>query len=100
MSSSRDRKDSFAALVLAAGYSSRMGTLKPVLPLWGAPVISHVSYPVLPALVTYTPPAPLTDAATHTVGLVMTDASGNTTTTAEVNGKPVIVGVNAYIKPS
>jgi len=28
-------------VVLAAGYSSRMGSLKPLLPLWGSPVITH-----------------------------------------------------------
>jgi molybdenum cofactor cytidylyltransferase len=31
----------FAAIILAGGYSSRMGSLKPLLPLWGAPVIAH-----------------------------------------------------------
>src|SRR3990172_10516923 len=39
MTSSRDR--SLAAIVLAAGYSSRMGSLKPLLPLWGSTVIAH-----------------------------------------------------------
>ncbi len=41
MPSSTVRKDSFAAIVLAAGYSSRMGSLKPLLPLWGSAVIAH-----------------------------------------------------------
>jgi molybdenum cofactor cytidylyltransferase len=41
MTWSRARKDSFAAVVLGAGYSSRMGSLKPLLPLWGSPVITH-----------------------------------------------------------
>jgi hypothetical protein len=31
--------------------------------------------------------------------LVVATTSGNITTTATVNGKPVIVGMNAYIKP-
>jgi hypothetical protein len=31
--------------------------------------------------------------------LVVATSSGNMTTTAMVNGKPVIVGLNAYIKP-
>jgi len=30
--------------------------------------------------------------------LVVATTSGNQVTTAQVNGKPVIVGVNAYIK--
>jgi CTP:molybdopterin cytidylyltransferase MocA len=41
MTSSRVHKDSLAAIVLAAGYSSRMGSLKPLLPLWGSAVIAH-----------------------------------------------------------
>ena len=31
--------------------------------------------------------------------LVVATTHGNTVTTAEVDGKPVIVGLNAYIKP-
>lgn len=31
--------------------------------------------------------------------LVVASSGGNVTTTATVNGKPVTVGVNAYIKP-
>jgi hypothetical protein len=31
--------------------------------------------------------------------LVVASSRGNTTTAATVNGKPVIVGLNAYIKP-
>jgi hypothetical protein len=31
--------------------------------------------------------------------LVVASTRGNTVTTAEVNGKPVIIGLNAYIKP-
>ncbi len=31
--------------------------------------------------------------------LVVASTHGNTTTTAEVNGKPIIIGLNAYIKP-
>jgi len=31
--------------------------------------------------------------------LVVATTGGNTPTTATVNGKPVIVGINAYIKP-
>jgi hypothetical protein len=31
--------------------------------------------------------------------LVVATTSGNIVTTATVNGKPVIVGLNAYIKP-
>ena len=31
--------------------------------------------------------------------LVVATSSGNVTTAATVNGKPVIVGVNAFIKP-
>jgi CTP:molybdopterin cytidylyltransferase MocA len=38
---SRDRQGSLAAIVLAAGYSSRMGRFKPLLPLFGSPVIAH-----------------------------------------------------------
>ncbi len=41
MTSNGDRKDNFAAIVLAAGYSTRMGRLKPLLPLWGSAVIAH-----------------------------------------------------------
>jgi molybdenum cofactor cytidylyltransferase len=37
---SRDR-GKLAAIVLAAGYSSRMGRFKPLLPLYGSPVIVH-----------------------------------------------------------
>ena len=32
--------------------------------------------------------------------LVVATTSGNIVTTAQVNGKPVIVGLNAYIKPN
>ena len=31
--------------------------------------------------------------------LVVASTHGNTVTTAEVDGKPVIIGLNAYIKP-
>ena len=31
--------------------------------------------------------------------LVVASTHGNTVTTAEVNGKPVTIGLNAYIKP-
>jgi hypothetical protein len=31
--------------------------------------------------------------------LVVASTRGNTVTTAEVNGKPVTIGLNAYIKP-
>lgn len=31
--------------------------------------------------------------------LVVATSGGNITTTAEVNGKPVTIGLNAYIKP-
>lgn len=31
--------------------------------------------------------------------LVVATSGGNTTTAATVNGKPVIIGLNAYIKP-
>ena len=31
--------------------------------------------------------------------LVVASTRGNTVTTAEVDGKPVIIGLNAYIKP-
>lgn len=31
--------------------------------------------------------------------LVVATTSGNITTTATVNGQPVIIGLNAYIKP-
>jgi len=31
--------------------------------------------------------------------LVVATTGGNQTTTAMVNGKPVIIGLNAYIKP-
>lgn len=31
--------------------------------------------------------------------LVVASSGGNMATTCEVNGKPVIVGLNAYIKP-
>jgi len=31
--------------------------------------------------------------------LVVATTGGNQTTTATVNGKPVIIGLNAYIKP-
>ena len=31
--------------------------------------------------------------------LVVASSRGNAATTATINGKPVIVGVNAYIKP-
>jgi hypothetical protein len=31
--------------------------------------------------------------------LVVASTHGNTATTATVNGKPVIVGLNAYIRP-
>ncbi len=31
--------------------------------------------------------------------LVIASTHGNTATTATVNGKPVIVGLNAYIRP-
>lgn len=31
--------------------------------------------------------------------LVVASTHGNTVTKAEVNGKPVIIGLNAYIKP-
>ena len=31
--------------------------------------------------------------------LVVASTHGNTITTAQVNGKPVTVGLNAYIKP-
>jgi hypothetical protein len=31
--------------------------------------------------------------------LVVATSGGNITTTAQVNGKPVVVGLNAYIKP-
>lgn len=31
--------------------------------------------------------------------LIVATTSGNVTTTVKVDGKPVIVGVNAYIKP-
>ena len=31
--------------------------------------------------------------------LVVATSGGNMTTTAQVDGKPVIVGLNAYIKP-
>lgn len=31
--------------------------------------------------------------------LVVASTHGNTVTTAEVNGKPIIIGLNAYIKP-
>jgi len=31
--------------------------------------------------------------------LVVASSGGNVTTTATVNGKPVTVGLNAYIKP-
>jgi hypothetical protein len=31
--------------------------------------------------------------------LVVASTRGNAVTTAEVNGKPVIIGLNAYIKP-
>lgn len=31
--------------------------------------------------------------------LVVASTRGNTVTTAEVNGKPVSIGLNAYIKP-
>ncbi len=31
--------------------------------------------------------------------LVVATTSGNTTTNVEINGKPVILGLNAYIKP-
>ena len=31
--------------------------------------------------------------------LVVATTNGNATTTATVNGKPVIIGLNAYIKP-
>jgi hypothetical protein len=30
--------------------------------------------------------------------LVVASTNGNTTTTVEVNGQPVIIGLNAYIK--
>ncbi len=36
-----ETKHDFAAIVLAAGYSSRMGRFKPLLPLCGSPVIAH-----------------------------------------------------------
>lgn len=31
--------------------------------------------------------------------LVVASTHGNTVTKAEVNGKPVVIGLNAYIKP-
>jgi hypothetical protein len=31
--------------------------------------------------------------------LVVASTHGNTVTTAEVNGKPITIGLNAYIKP-
>ncbi len=31
--------------------------------------------------------------------LVVATTHGNITTTAQVNGKPVVIGVNAYIRP-
>ena len=31
--------------------------------------------------------------------LVVASTHGNTVTTAQVNGKPVTIGLNAYIKP-
>ena len=31
--------------------------------------------------------------------LVVATSGGNITTTAQVNGKPVTIGLNAYIKP-
>jgi hypothetical protein len=31
--------------------------------------------------------------------LVVATSGGNITTTAQVNGKPVTIGINAYIKP-
>lgn len=31
--------------------------------------------------------------------LVVATTSGNVVSTAQVNGKPVIIGLNAYIKP-
>ncbi len=31
--------------------------------------------------------------------LVVATSGGNQTTTATVNGKPVVIGLNAYIKP-
>jgi hypothetical protein len=31
--------------------------------------------------------------------LVVASTHGNTVTSAEVNGKPIIIGMNAYIKP-
>jgi len=31
--------------------------------------------------------------------LVVASSGGNITTTAVINGKPVVIGLNAYIKP-
>lgn len=31
--------------------------------------------------------------------LIVATSNGNMATTAQVNGKPVIIGLNAYIKP-
>ncbi|MBI5375406.1 MAG: hypothetical protein HZA77_08220 [Candidatus Schekmanbacteria bacterium] len=42
-----------------------------------------------------TPPKPSASGKT----LVVASTRGNTVTTAKVNEKPVIIGLNAYIKP-
>jgi hypothetical protein len=42
-----------------------------------------------------TPPTPSASGKT----LVVASSRGNKPTTVEVNGKPVTIGVNAYIKP-
>ena len=38
--------DGFGALILAAGYSSRMGSFKPLLPVGGMPAIKRVVYSI------------------------------------------------------